>query len=115
MVFPDGSEYPNAPVLNSDLVGDLAVIGPLDTGIAPVALVDGEDLPIGSNIFMTGYSGVREEFPQPAIARGLLSQLREWEPIQMTYLQMTYLQGDAGVAEGLLTKSDCQGWPLAHN
>ena len=95
VVFPDGAEYEGAPILNWDLLGDLAVIGPLETAIDPVALVDREDLITGSEVFLIGYPGEAEQFPQPAISRGLISRLREWEPIEMTYFQT-----DAAVAEG---------------
>ena len=49
IVFPDGTEHLDVPVLNSDLTGDLAALGPLDTRIEPVALEDGEHLSIGSS------------------------------------------------------------------
>jgi len=95
VVFPDGSEYKAARVLNWDLMGDLAVIGPLETAIDPVALVDREDLITGSEVFLIGYPGEAEQFPQPAISRGLVSRLREWDGIRMTYFQT-----DAAVAGG---------------
>ena len=95
VVFPDGSEFPDAPVLSWDLMGDLAVIGPLDTEIAPLELVNGEGLIIGSDVLLIGYPGEAEKFPQPTISRGLLSRYREWEAIEMTYFQT-----DAPVAGG---------------
>jgi S1-C subfamily serine protease len=95
VVFPDGSEYHNVPVLNWDLLSDLAIIGPLQTPISPVVLVDGEDLIIGSDVFLLGYPGEVDQFPQPTITRGLISRLREWEPIEMTYFQT-----DATIAGG---------------
>lgn len=33
VVFPDGSEFLDAPVLNWDLMADLAIIGPLQTAL----------------------------------------------------------------------------------
>ena len=87
VVFPDGSEYPDAPVVNWDHMVDLAVIGPLATGIEPLFLVNGEDLPVGSDMFLVGYPSEVESFPQPAITRGILSRMREWEPMEITYLQ----------------------------
>ena len=42
-----------------------------------------------------GYTGEGEEFPQPTISGGLISRLREWEAIGMTYLQT-----DAALAGG---------------
>ena len=85
-MFPDGSEYLDAPVRNWDLMGDLAVIGPLDSDISPLPLLDGEDLIIGSDLFLIGYPGEAEEFPQPTISKGLLSRLRQWDAIEITYL-----------------------------
>ena len=95
VVFPDGTEYSNAPVLNWDLMGDLAVIGPIPTSITPLVLADGEASVIGSDTFLIGYPGEVEEFPQPTITRGLISRLRQWEPIGMTYFQT-----DATIAGG---------------
>jgi tetratricopeptide (TPR) repeat protein/S1-C subfamily serine protease len=87
VVFPDGSEYPNAPVHNWDLLGDLAVIGPLQTTIEPAKLGDGETLGIGSDVYLIGYPGEVDEFPEPTLTRGLISRLREWAAIDMTYFQ----------------------------
>ena len=64
VVFSDGSEFKDAPLLNWDLLGDLAVIGPLDTSISPVALTSGEDLAIGSDVYLIGYPGEADKFPQ---------------------------------------------------
>ena len=95
VAFPDGSDHVDAPVLNWDLMGDLAVIGPLQTSIDPVALVDGEDLITGSDVFLIGYPGEVERFPEPTLSRGLISRLREWDAIGMTYFQT-----DASIAGG---------------
>jgi hypothetical protein len=105
VVFPDGSEHLNAPVLNWDLLGDLAVIGPLETSISPVELVDGEDLIIGSDTFLIGYPGEVERFPQPTFTRGLISRLREWEPIEMTYFQTDALIA-GGQSGGVLVSKE---------
>ena len=87
VVFPEGSEHLDAPVLNWDLMGDLAVIGPLDTDVTPLPLVDGEDIAIGSDVYLIGYPGEGEMFPQPTLSRGIISRLREWDAIGMTYFQ----------------------------
>jgi S1-C subfamily serine protease len=104
VVFPDGSEHLNAPVLNWDLLGDLAVIGPLETSIKPMALVDGEDLIIGSDTFLIGYPGEVEQFPQPTFTRGLISRLREWEPTEITYFQTDALIAGGQSGGVLLSK-----------
>ena len=44
---------------------------------------------------MIGYPGEPEKLPRPTLATGILSRLREWEPVQMTFLQT-----DATVAGG---------------
>ena len=72
VVFPDGSEFPNAPVHNWDLLGDLAVIGPLETAIEPAKLGDGETLGIGSDVYLIGYPGEVDQFPKPTLTRGLI-------------------------------------------
>ena len=95
VVFPDGSEFLGAPVLNSDLMSDLAIIGPILTDADPLSLTDGEDLEIGSDVLLIGYPAELEDFPQPTITRGILSRLREWESIDMTYFQT-----DASIAGG---------------
>jgi S1-C subfamily serine protease len=95
VVFPDGREFLDAPVLGSGLLDDLAVIGPLDTAIEPVELVDGEGLITGRDVFLIGYPGEPEEFPQPTITRGLISRQRQWDAISMTYFQT-----DATIAGG---------------
>ena len=95
VVFPDGSEFLEVPLLNWDLLGDLAVLGPVDAGTAPIELVNGEGLAIGAETYLIGYPGEVEGFPQPTITRGLISRLREWESIAITYFQT-----DAAIAGG---------------
>ncbi len=73
VVFPDGAEHLAAPVINWDLMADLAVIGPIDSTADVATLVDGEDLTVGSDVFLIGYPGEVQEFPQPTITRGIIS------------------------------------------
>ena len=87
VVLPDGSEFQEVPVKGWDMLADLAVLGPIDTPTGALTLVDGEDLPIGSNVYLIGYPGEDEEFPQPTIGRGLLTRVRESELVGITYLQ----------------------------
>ena len=42
--FPDGARYEDVPVVGWDALSDLAVLGPVDTSVAPTELADGEDL-----------------------------------------------------------------------
>ena len=87
IVFPDGSEFHGVRVKGWDLLADFAVLGPIDTPTDTLSLVDGESLPIGTDMFLIEYPGEVEEFPQPTLARGMLSRIREWESIGITYLQ----------------------------
>ena len=87
VVFPDSSEFLEVPVKNFDDLIDLAVLGPIDTDIDTLKLHDREDLEIGSEVYLVGYPAGIEEFPQPAITRGILSRFRQWEAIGMTYFQ----------------------------
>ena len=95
VVFADGEEFLDAPVINVDLMADLAIIGPLNTEKIGAPLVNGEDLVIGTDVFLLGYPGEVNDFPQPTITRGLISRLREWDS-----LGITYFQSDATIGGG---------------
>lgn len=87
VAFPDGSEFLDVPVAGLDTLADLAILGPIDLSTAGLDLVDGEDLPIGANTFLIGYPAESDDFPMPTIARGLLSRVRELEPMGITLMQ----------------------------
>lgn len=96
VVFADGSEFPDTPVVNWDLMADLAVLGPLaDAEAPPLPLVDGESLVTGSDVYLIGYPSEVDTFPEPTITRGLISRVREWETMGITYFQT-----DATIAGG---------------
>ena len=44
-------------------------------------------LAIGADLFVIGYPGEEEAFPQPTISRGILSRYRLWPDQGATYLQ----------------------------
>ena len=85
VVFPDGSEFPEVPVVGIDLLADIAVLGPIDTHKGALELVDGESLPIGSETFLIGYAIGRGQYDRPAIERGVLARVEEVETVGMTY------------------------------
>ena len=95
VVFPDGTELANVPVVGWDPMADLAVLGPVDVSAQPLKLEDGEDAALGSELLLVGYPAEVDLFPQPTITRGVLSRFREWGR-----LGMTYLQTDAAIAGG---------------
>ena len=95
LVFPDGLEFPETPVKGWDLLVDLAVLGPIQVPANALAMVDGESLSVGAETLLIGYPGETGRFPQPTVVRGLLSRVREWES-----LSVTYFQTDAPLAAG---------------
>ena len=95
IVFPDRSEYLDTPVVGWDLEADLAVLGPVDTSVPTLELVDGEGRLIGGDAYLLGYPGETNQFPTPTITRGLISRVREWEAAGITFFQ-----SDAAIAGG---------------
>ncbi len=95
VVFPDGTELQGVPVVGWDPMADLAVLGPVGVSARPLDLDDGEDMAIGSELYLVGYPAEVDLFPEPSITRGILSRFREWDS-----LGMTYLQTDATIAGG---------------
>lgn len=51
VVFPDGTELQNVPVVGWDPLADLAVLGPVNVSARPLELVDGESMAPGSELF----------------------------------------------------------------
>lgn len=95
VVFSNEEEFEKASVVGWDLMGDIAVIGPVETDIEPVQLGVRDAYSVGSDGFLIGYPGEVDEYPQPTLARGVISREREWAPIDMTYIQT-----DAAIAGG---------------
>jgi hypothetical protein len=87
IVFPDGSEFLNVPLVVGDSLRDIAVLGPIDIDlpVPPVASV--EDLSVGSPVLLIGYPGEPDSFPQPTLSTGLISRIREWDSGGVTYIQ----------------------------
>ena len=95
VVFPDGSNFEDVPVLNFDPVSGGAVLGPVDAPIPALTLADGEDMTIGSDLFLVVHPEESGELFQPVMGRGTLQALWEMEPAGITYFQ-----ADIGVADG---------------
>jgi len=95
VVFPDGSAFNQVPVKGWDLLVDLAVLGPINAPASPATLRSGENIPIGSDIYLLGYPGEVEALPQPTITQGILSRLPQWE-----LEGITYFQTDAAITGG---------------
>ena len=103
--FPDGTVVYDVPLVGSDPIVDLAVLGPVDVQAPSLSLADGENLPLGSELFLVGYPDGVDLSPQASITRGILSQFREWEPHGITLLQ-TDAVIDTGRTGGALVDSE---------
>jgi len=97
VTFPPKLEFIDVPVRAVDVDGDLALVGPLSASLDRPALkiVSPDGLPIGSEVFLVGYPGETESFPEPAITRGILSRVRE-----AGFENLTFLQSDATIVGG---------------
>lgn len=87
IVFPDGSEYIEAPLAAANPWADIALIGPLDADKEPLSLENGEGLPPGSGVYLIGYPAEYEYAPEPSITGGVLSRVRHWDGYDHTLLQ----------------------------
>ena len=85
--FPGGPDLRNVPVIGWDLLTDLAVLGPVDVDVQPARMLDGEGLAIGSELYLIGYPAEVEAYPETTMTRGILSRLREWEEVGITFFQ----------------------------
>lgn len=101
VLFPDGTEFTDVPVLATNPWADIAVLGPIQTSKRKLALADGEGLPPGSDLYLIGYPAEFEESPQTTIAKGILSRVRQWNSYDLTLLQ-TDAQTTGGQSGGPL-------------
>ena len=95
LLFPDGADLRNVPVVAVDPLADIALLGPVETRAKGLRFSKGESFPVGGEVFMVGYPGEVERSPKPTIVSGVLSRLRSWEQAGITYLQT-----DASIAGG---------------
>ncbi len=87
VVFPDGADFRNVPVIGWDLLVDLAVLGPVDARAQPLPMLDGEQMSVGAELYLVGYPAEVETYPETTMTRGILSRMREWEQVGITFFQ----------------------------
>ena len=105
--FADGSGLSAVPVHASDLLADLALLGPVDAPQGGVSLASQERLGVGQDAFLIGFQVATEELPQLTISRRAVAGIREFESTGIAYLQTdSFLSSDAGEA------SHITGWVL---
>jgi len=95
VVFPDGQEFFDVPVVAWDWVLDIALLGPVERDGGLLIPAEEQTLEIGTEVFLIGYPGEVDSSPQPSITRGILSRVRESETGGVRYLQT-----DAAIAGG---------------
>ena len=105
VVFPDGTELLDVPLIGWDLMTDIAVLGPVQSEVPPPPIGASPELAIGSDLFTIGYPGEEEPYPQPTISRGVLSRYRHWPDQGITYVQTDALV-DGGQSGGVLASPD---------
>ncbi len=89
VTFPDGTTLAAVPVVGVDLLADLAVLGPVETDVDPLALSDNQELAIGDTLLLIGYPGDVTSAPKPTLTETLISRLREQETFDITYFQVS--------------------------
>ena len=104
VVFPNGAEF-NVDVLNTDPMTDMAVLGPIAASAPKLSLSSNGDLDIGDTVFIIGYPGEPDEYPQPALSQGLISRLRNWDSQNLMYIQ-TDATTTGGASGGALVSGD---------
>ena len=84
LVFPDGTEFWDVPVVGWEPSADLAVLGPVSVPIPPLRLRNGEGTAPGSDVFLVGYPAEVTLHPQASITQGVLSRSYEEETTGLT-------------------------------
>ena len=97
VVFSDGTEHPNVPVVTYDQFADLAFLGPIDTTAPSVDLADTEDQLVGSTVINLGYAR-----GEPTITQGKLEGIDSWPEAEVTWIEAT-AEGIGGMSGGPAT------------
>ncbi len=88
VTFGDGTTATDVPVAGTDLLGDLALIGPLDEATDVAALELTDELPEkGDDVFLVGYPGEVDEAPEVTISKGIVSRIRDDDDFDLSYIQ----------------------------
>ena len=105
IVFPNGEEYEDVEVYNWDLLRGLALLGPVDTDIAPLSLTGADELEIDREVYILGHYGATEEFV-PLAERGTITGVRVWEQQQTQIFETDIVPRAGQLGGGLFTTAD---------
>ena len=92
VVFDDGEEYENVPVVAQDSSADLAFLGPIDTSAPPLDIAEDQPLRGGDIIYSAGYAGWDWSL---SVNRG------EYEGLSVSDAGVTNVHSTAGSAGGM--------------
>ena len=95
LLFPDGADLGNVPVVAVDPMADIALLGPVESRAKGLRFSKAESFQVGGEVFLVGYPGEVEDSPKPTIVSGILSRVRSWDQAGITYFQT-----DAAIAGG---------------
>lgn len=85
--FPNGEDLVAVPLLDWDLLADIAILGPVDVNIEPIDISEHVLPETGDPVYQIGYPGESDYYPDPALTHGIVSKLRTWETVGLTYIQ----------------------------
>ena len=97
VVFSDGTEHPNVPVVSYDQLADLAFLGPIETSAPWVEFAYTEGQLEGDSVLNLGYAR-----GDPSITRGKLEQSGNWSEADVTWVSST-AAGIGGMSGGPMT------------
>ena len=97
VVFSDGTEHQNVPIVSYDQFADLAFLGPIDTTAPSVEFADTEGQFEGSSVINLGYAR-----GEPTITQGKLEGIESWPEADVTSVNST-AQGIGGMSGGPTT------------
>ncbi len=95
VVFPDGLELFEVPVVDWDVMVDVAVLGPVDVDIPAANISARREVAVGDTAYFIGYPSEWEQFAQPTLSQGIVSRTRDWPTAGASYYQV-----DAEIAGG---------------
>ena len=95
VVLDGGERHEGIAVVGVDPLSDVALIGPIDTGLPGTELGTADGVEQGVDVFLVGFPGEANVNPEPTISRGILSRRR-----QAREFGQTYLQTDAAIGGG---------------
>jgi S1-C subfamily serine protease len=87
VLLSNGEELLDVPVAHWDMMTNLALLGPVETGLPALSLANGERLDEGRNVFLVAYPRGADDSAELWVSEGELRGLQEWAPAELTFLE----------------------------